>query len=658
MRLVDLLSLGALLALAVGCDPEPDSKVDDTGPEPSLDADGDGYDAGDDCDDADPDVHPGAIELCNGIDDDCDAEVDEDASDVSTWYADLDGDGFGDPEVAVSACEQASGYVGNGDDCDDGDAAVNPDATELCNGIDDDCDGLVDDEDDIPADASTWYLDGDADGYGLDDSVLEACEQPSGYAAVGGDCDDGDPAFNPAADEDDCTDPNDYNCDGSVGYADEDGDGYAACVECDDGDAAVNPGATELCNGIDDDCDLDVDEDDAADAGTWYADTDADGYGDGASSYAACDAPRGYVADATDCDDGDAAVNPAATELCNGVDDDCDGTVDEDDAADASTWYADSDADGYGDAASVTVSCEAPSGHVADDSDCDDGDVAVNPAATEVCNGVDDDCDGAGDPMDGSGAICPAADCLDVASYAPGVDGWYWIDPGSSGSAYEVYCEQSTEGGGWTLIMVASDDGQDTWTWDERELMSVDTTLVGDVAVLNEDMKSQAYHDLLFADLLFVHAPSGVTAAYEGVGDATMDLGSFIDAVPYPNCDLSLAGNGYAQTGGSLSVTGNLCDTDLYFNLGDHESGESTCADFTSSWNHATYGPVWSAGFNNGCPFDDPSSAGLGPSNADCSSCSSTDGATEIGGLGFGSAAGLNTGAGDAGENYLWVLVR
>ena len=176
---------------------------------------------------------------------------------------------------------------------------------------------------------------------------------------------------------------------------DDDGDGYTIDVDCDDADPAVNPGATESCNLVDDDCDGTVDESDAIDAGTWFADADADGYGDAAVSDVACTQPSGTVADATDCDDADATVNPGATESCNLVDDDCDGTVDESDAIDASLWFGDADADGYGDAAVWAVACTQPSGTVADATDCDDADATVNPGATEVpYDAIDQDCDG------------------------------------------------------------------------------------------------------------------------------------------------------------------------------------------------------------------------------------------------------------------------
>ena len=294
---------------------------------------------------------------------------------------DTDGDGFLDP-----------------DDCDPNDPAVNPNADEVCNGIDDDCDGDIDGG---AIDAPTWYTDADEDGYGGEDSV-DACEQPSGAVALDGDCDDSDAAYHPGADEDDCSDPNDYNCDGSVGYEDADGDGWAACEECDDSSADVNPDGVEVCNEIDDDCDElvdDLDPDlDIDSTSRWYRDADSDGYGDPTTSVLACDAPEGYLADLSDCDDADGDVNPAAIEICNGDDDDCDGLIDDDDdsleSSSAPTWYDDSDGDGYGDATTTTEACTQPSGTVSDDTDCDDGDGDVNPAASEVCNGIDDDCDG------------------------------------------------------------------------------------------------------------------------------------------------------------------------------------------------------------------------------------------------------------------------
>jgi len=324
------------------------------------DADSDGYGDASDCQPADASVNPAAVELCDGIDNDCDGATDEDdAADAATWYADADGDGYGDAGSSATACSQPSGYVADASDCDDGEVLANPGLAETCDGIDNDCDGVTDEDD--ASDAGTWYADVDGDGYGDAGSGATACSQPSGYVA-------------------DATD-------------------------CDDGESLANPGAAELCDGLDNDCDGVTDEDDAIDAGTWYADADGDGYGDAGSAVMACSQPSGYVADASDCDDGDGLVNPAAVELCDGADNDCDGSTDEDDAADAGTWYADTDSDGYGDAGSSATACSQPSGYVADATDCDDGDGTIHPGAKETWyDGTDQDCDGWSDyDMDGDG---------------------------------------------------------------------------------------------------------------------------------------------------------------------------------------------------------------------------------------------------------------
>ncbi|MCB9780516.1 MAG: putative metal-binding motif-containing protein [Alphaproteobacteria bacterium] len=135
----------SLLLLACG---DKDPAADDTGgkltPDDSgapLDADGDGSPAGEDCDDDDPAVFPGAEERCNGADDDCDGDIDEGAADAANWYRDADGDGHGDPAVSEQACDAPDGYVLSRLDCDDDDPDVHPSAVEIaCDGIDNDCD--------------------------------------------------------------------------------------------------------------------------------------------------------------------------------------------------------------------------------------------------------------------------------------------------------------------------------------------------------------------------------------------------------------------------------------------------------------------------------------------------------------------------------------
>ena len=310
-----------------------------------------------------------------------------------------------------------------GEDCDDTDPAVSPSAEERCDGIDNDCDGAVDDD---ATDATAWTTDADGDGYGAGTPTL-ACEPPEGTVSQDGDCDDADARYNPGAEETDCADPNDYNCDGSTGFADTDGDGFAACQECDDADGAVNPDATEVCDGLDNNCDGITDGADAADAQTVYADTDGDSYGDADFPLVTCERPEGYAERALDCDDGDGAVNPDATEVCDGLDNNCDGATDEDTAADANTYYADRDGDGHGDADYALAACEAPTGYVATHEDCDDGDGAVSPDGVEVCDEVDNDCDGTVDEPDAA----------DAASFYDDTDGDGYGDP----DALSLACE-------------------------------------------------------------------------------------------------------------------------------------------------------------------------------------------------------------------------
>jgi len=172
----------------------------------SRDADGDGYEVDVDCDDANARVHPDAVEVCNGFDDNCDDAVDDaDPSvDVSTgrrFFADVDQDGFGDPNVSVEACAQPQGYVDRVADCDDTTVEAHPDAVEVCDGIDNDCDALVDDADDSldTSSATMLWVDADSDGHGWSATSGWFCVWPEGYVDLDDDCDDEDASIYPGA---------------------------------------------------------------------------------------------------------------------------------------------------------------------------------------------------------------------------------------------------------------------------------------------------------------------------------------------------------------------------------------------------------------------------------------------------------------------------
>jgi hypothetical protein len=181
-----------------------------------VDRDGDGHEVAEDCDDNNSAVHPGAPEVCNGLDDDCDGEADADPVDGTVAYEDLDGDDNGNPDLRRRYCgEPPAGWSANGDDCDDNNASVSPARPEICNGIDDDCDGLVDAEDDSVQDAQNWFEDADGDGVGSMEYLTFGCgPPPEGASTRSDDCDDDDTAVNPEV-EDLCGDAVDSDCDPS-----------------------------------------------------------------------------------------------------------------------------------------------------------------------------------------------------------------------------------------------------------------------------------------------------------------------------------------------------------------------------------------------------------------------------------------------------------
>jgi hypothetical protein len=389
-----------------------------------------------DCDDEDINNYPGNTEVCDGTDNDCDDLIDTldpSLTGLATWYLDSDDDAHGDPSLTVDACDQPTGYVTDNNDCDDDDDTVYLDAPEICDGQDNDCDTLIDDLDTDITGQTTWYADADEDTYGNSTQAMDACDQPTGYVTDNTDCDDEDDIVYLGAPE--ICDAQDNDCDTLVDDldpeitgqttwyldSDEDSDGdssqtLTACdqptgyvitaTDCDDDDDTVYLNAPEICDGQDNDCDTLVDDLDSDATGllTWYPDSDEDSYGDSSQGLDACDQPTGYVADDTDCDDDDETIYANATEVCDGVDNDCDTLVDDLDPEITGqlAWYLDADKDQAGDANHPVDACERPGLYVADDTDCDDDDDAINPSASEICDDKDNDCDTLVDDLDPS----------------------------------------------------------------------------------------------------------------------------------------------------------------------------------------------------------------------------------------------------------------
>jgi hypothetical protein len=312
-----------------------------TGGGTGTDADGDGYDSTKDCDDNNKDVNPGATETCNGIDDNCDTQIDEGVK--TTFYVDGDGDNYGVDNASSNKddCTAPTGFTATKGDCDDTDGAVYPGNTEVCDGKDNDCNGTKDDG----VTLTSYYNDVDGDGYGAG-TATKACTPP-----------------------------------GATWVA-QDGD-------CNDNDKAMFPGNPEICDGKDNDCNAGTPDPGTT---TWYQDSDGDGFGSTTVTKTACAQPSGYIAAGGDCNDSDKTINPSAIELCDGKDNNCVNGIDEGPTA---TW-PDADGDGFGDSkGTVSYLCAVPAGRADNNQDCNDKNKAINPDATEIPgNGIDENCDG------------------------------------------------------------------------------------------------------------------------------------------------------------------------------------------------------------------------------------------------------------------------
>ncbi len=377
---------------------------------------------------------PGGLEsACDGVDDNCDGETDED---------------FVAEACGLGICRRWSVcHRGRVVPCRPRDPPATADAA--CNGVDEDCDGATDEEyagiacgvgacssrsacvDGIevpcspglplPDDRVCDGLDEDCDGATDEEYVVVTCGL--GVCVRESSCVGGTPTCVPGPSGPETCDGVDNDCDGETDepdagacltfYADRDADTFGAAADwlclcapvgqytatrsgdCDDSAAAVNPAAVEACNGIDDDCDASTDPLDSAGCTNLYADADRDSYGTGAAR-CYC-APTGiYTAtNADDCDDSNATRNPGVPETCSTAqDDDCDGVANERDAQNCTPYYRDADGDSYGTSESQCWCSPSGDFRATLAGDCNDSSAAINPGATERCNDVDDDCDG------------------------------------------------------------------------------------------------------------------------------------------------------------------------------------------------------------------------------------------------------------------------
>jgi len=350
-----------------------------------------------DCEPLNEAAYHGALEACDQLDNDCNGKVDE-------GYPDSDGDGI------ANCVEFDTDDDGDPDttDCADLNPDINHSAEELCDGKDNNCNGQVDEGyADFDEDGLSNCVDTDDDN-DLDPDVTD-CAPLDATMKNGGQemCDGIDNNCNGKVDE---GYPN-FDGDGEADCidVDDDNDADPDVVDCNPVNPEVYHGADEICDDKDNNCNLLVDESGSSGCSMFYKDKDDDGWGMNNKSLCLCGPTEDYTASQPgDCDDSVWSINPDGTEVCNNSDDDCDGSKDNAGSLGCTNYYVDTDGDGYGSKVPQCLCWPNAQFTTKNGGDCNEANPAIHPDMPETCNNIDDNCDNQVD--EGVGSSCGNCD--------------------------------------------------------------------------------------------------------------------------------------------------------------------------------------------------------------------------------------------------------